>query len=78
MSRQQVLLVVVLGLVLAWSVVMTVLGYAAAIVTLVPSLVLVVQQVVQGARSAGRPTAVPADSPEADLPAAVRGEGHSG
>lgn len=78
MSRQQALIVVVLLLVLAWSVVMAALGYAAAIATLVPSLVLLVQQVVQGVRATSRPTGATADKPEVGPRAAARNEGHSG
>ncbi|MFF8618907.1 hypothetical protein [Streptomyces sp. NPDC015350] len=74
MSRQQVLIVVVLLLVLTWSAVMAALGYAAAIATLVPSLLLAVQQVVHATRTTSRSGPAPADSPEADPPAAVRTE----
>lgn len=53
MSRQQVLFVITLVIVLAWSVVMAALGYVAAIAALVPSLVLIVQQFVQAGRQSG-------------------------
>ncbi|GAA3372517.1 hypothetical protein GCM10017744_104340 [Streptomyces antimycoticus] len=46
MSRKQVLAVAVLVAVFAWSTVMTVLGQLAAVVTLLPSLGLLVQQIV--------------------------------
>ncbi|MFC4506108.1 MULTISPECIES: hypothetical protein [Streptomyces] len=45
MSRTQVMTVAVLAAVLAWSTVMTVLGQLAAVATLLPSLGLLVQQI---------------------------------
>lgn len=63
MARKQMWTVItVVATVLAWSVVMATLGQTAAIATLVPSLGLLVQQIVQaataGARTGGRtPTA---------------------
>ncbi|WP_105974904.1 hypothetical protein [Streptomyces geranii] len=46
MSRKQVWIVAVLVAVLAWSTVMTVLGQLAAVAALLPSLGLLVQQIV--------------------------------
>ncbi|GAA3841932.1 hypothetical protein GCM10022403_087540 [Streptomyces coacervatus] len=46
MSRKQVMTVAVLVVVFAWSTVMTVLGQLAAVATLLPSLGLLVQQIV--------------------------------
>ncbi|MFC9125633.1 hypothetical protein ACFT4A_02145 [Streptomyces sp. NPDC057099] len=46
MSSKQVLTVVVMVAVFAWSTVMTVLGHLAAVAALLPSLGLLVQQIV--------------------------------
>ncbi|MGW3653627.1 hypothetical protein [Streptomyces sp. NPDC000878] len=46
MFRKQVWIVAVLAAVLAWSTVMTVLGQLAAVAALLPSLGLLVQQIV--------------------------------
>lgn len=46
MSRKQVMTVAVLVAVLAWSTVMTVFGQLAAVAALLPSLGLLVQQIV--------------------------------
>ncbi|TJZ96756.1 hypothetical protein [Actinacidiphila oryziradicis] len=72
MYRKQVLTVIVLVTVFSWSVVMAVLGQVAAIAALVPSLGLLVQQIVKAFASpeAGRAAAPP--------PAAGRDEGHAG
>ncbi|MEV7302373.1 hypothetical protein [Streptomyces clavifer] len=71
MPREQVLIVIALMAVLAWSAVMAALGHIAAVATLVPSLALVVQQIAHTARSdSGRTCAEP--------PAANRDEGHAG
>lgn len=61
MPRKQVLTVAVLALVFTWSVVMTAMGQVAAITTLIPSLVLGVQQILAVSIRAqpGRPAAVP-------------------
>jgi hypothetical protein len=50
MSRKQKLIVITLLTICTWSVVMAAIGQIAAVATLVPSLALVVQQVVQAAR----------------------------
>ncbi|KNB53749.1 hypothetical protein [Streptomyces caatingaensis] len=68
MARKQMWAVlVVVATVLAWSLVMVTLGETAAIATLVPSLGLLVQQIVQaaaaGARAGGRTRAASADDP---------------
>ncbi|MEU8028091.1 hypothetical protein [Streptomyces sp. NPDC049099] len=47
MSSKKVMTVAVLVTVLTWSTVMTVLGQVAAVATLLPSLGLLVQQIVQ-------------------------------
>ncbi|MCX4554340.1 MULTISPECIES: hypothetical protein [unclassified Streptomyces] len=46
MSSKQVLIVAVLAVVFAWSTVMTVLGQLTAVATLLPSLGLLMQQIV--------------------------------
>jgi len=53
MIRMQVWAVIVTMTVLAWSVMMASLGQAAAIGALVPSLGLLVHQIVQAAQAAG-------------------------
>lgn len=69
MPKRQIWIVSALALVFAWSVAMAALGQVAAIVTLVPSLGLLVQQVVQAvaaldpARTAHAPGPV-GDDPE--------------
>lgn len=60
MSSKQVLTVVVLVAVFSWSVVMAVLGQVAAVATLVPSLGLLVQQVVQALAGGGESGQAPA------------------
>ncbi|MER6074563.1 hypothetical protein ACFYZB_14000 [Streptomyces sp. NPDC001852] len=66
MSSKRVWTVAVLVTVLTWSTVMTVLGQVAAMATLLPSLGLLVQQMVQaltgpeGSRASADPTAGPA------------------
>ncbi|MFF8423102.1 hypothetical protein [Streptomyces sp. NPDC015680] len=73
MLREQVLLLVALLMVLAWSAVMAALGRVGAVAALVPSLVLVVQQVAQAGRDGGvrPPAAVPG-------PAGTPDEEHAG
>ncbi|RLV64345.1 regucalcin [Streptomyces sp. CBMAI 2042] len=71
MSRQQVLIIIVLLLVLTWSVVMAALGFIAAMAALVPSLVLIVQQVVQAGRQPARRDRVTPAAPPTELPAAI-------
>ncbi|MEU9632355.1 hypothetical protein AB0N97_38180 [Streptomyces collinus] len=55
MPSRKVWIIAVLVVVLAWSTVMTVLGHLAAVVTLLPSLGLLVQQLTVAAH--GSPTA---------------------
>ncbi|GAA0897873.1 MULTISPECIES: hypothetical protein [Streptomyces violaceusniger group] len=71
MHSRQVLTAITLMAVLSWSVVMAALGYVAAIAALVPSLGLLVQQIVNALTSA-RP-------PQADVPphAATQDEGRT-
>ncbi|WP_225834764.1 hypothetical protein [Streptomyces sp. NK08204] len=70
MSSKKVVTVTVLVAVLTWSTVMTVLGQVAAVVTLLPSLGLLVQQITQaltghdGARAPAGPVPAPADAGE--------------
>ncbi len=62
---KKVVTVVVLAAVLTWSTIMIVLGHAAAAAVLLPSLGLLVQQIVQaltGYDSPTRPGAGPADA----------------
>jgi hypothetical protein len=61
MPKRQIWMVSALALVFAWSVAMAALGQAAAMVTLVPSLGLLVQQIVQAV--AGTESAQPAPVP---------------
>jgi hypothetical protein len=69
MFSKQVLIVVVLMTVFVWSVVMAALGQVAAIAALVPSLGLLVQQVVKAltgpepGRAAGPPAVEQEDGP---------------
>ncbi|MFI2415893.1 hypothetical protein [Streptomyces sp. NPDC018947] len=63
MNSRQVMTVAVLAAVLAWSTVMTVLGQLAAVAALLPSLGLLIQQIVSaftgggpGARAGRTPT----------------------
>ncbi|MGR3935288.1 hypothetical protein [Streptomyces sp. BRA346] len=69
MYSRQVLTAITLLAVLSWSVVMAALGYVAAIAALVPSLGLLVQQIVNALT---RP-------PHADVPprVAAQDEGHA-
>jgi len=60
MSSKQVLTVIALVAVFSWSVVMAALGQLAAVATLVPSLGLLVQQVVQALASGGESGQAPA------------------
>ncbi|MFB7599365.1 hypothetical protein [Streptomyces sp. NPDC056160] len=53
MTSKQVMTVAVLATVLAWSTVMTVLGHLAAVAALLPSLGLLVQQIVAAFDGAG-------------------------
>ncbi|MFB7503609.1 hypothetical protein [Streptomyces broussonetiae] len=57
MSSEKVWTVAVLVTVLTWSTVMTVLGQVAAMATLLPSLGLLVQQMVQALTGPGSPRA---------------------
>ncbi|GAA1150244.1 hypothetical protein [Streptomyces javensis] len=75
MSRKQVLTVAVLVAVFAWSTVMTVLGQLAAVAALLPSLGLLVQQIVTALGGMEtRPDAAVAPSPAAAAGAAGREE----
>ncbi|MFF8035616.1 MULTISPECIES: hypothetical protein [unclassified Streptomyces] len=71
MNSRQVMTVAVLAAVLAWSTVMTVLGQLAAVATLLPSLGLLIQQIVSafGGGSGARPGTTPT-APAAAAPAA--------
>ncbi|MEU0030865.1 hypothetical protein [Streptomyces sp. NPDC006335] len=73
MTSRQVMTVVLLAAVLAWSTVMTVLGQLAAVAALLPSLGLLIQQIVSAlsgtstrtsAAAAGTPTERAAGSEE--------------
>ncbi|MFB6790254.1 hypothetical protein ACFCWT_26735 [Streptomyces olivaceus] len=74
MNSRQVMTVAILAAVLAWSTVMTVLGELAAVAALLPSLGLLIQQIVSaltggpgtraGTAPVASPTAVPAGSEE--------------
>ncbi|MCL3998142.1 hypothetical protein [Streptomyces lavenduligriseus] len=66
MTSKQVMTVAVLATVLAWSTVMTVLGYLAAAVALLPSLGLLVQQSVAAFSGVGARRG--ADAGSAELP----------
>lgn len=79
MTKKQVLTIAVLALVLVWSVVMTALGHAAAISTLVPSLALGVQQVVQACSAgAGRAASGVSAPGEREAMEAARDGGSAG
>ncbi|WP_327721682.1 hypothetical protein OG381_44485 [Streptomyces sp. NBC_00490] len=73
MTGKQVMTVLVLAAVLAWSTVMTVLGQLTALIALLPTLGLLVQQIVsaiggpdpRATTAAAAPTAVPAPAPAA-------------
>lgn len=72
MYRKQALTAIILVTVLAWSVVMAALGHVAAIAALVPSLGLLVQQIINASASTRTPhTGAPPQ-------AATRDEGHAG
>ncbi|MFB7927862.1 MULTISPECIES: hypothetical protein [Streptomyces] len=62
MSSKQVLTVVVMVAVFAWSTVMTVLGHLAAVAALLPSLGLLVQQIVAALHTTQSPRPTPADT----------------
>jgi hypothetical protein len=73
MTGKQVMTVLVLAAVLAWSTVMTVLGQLTALIALLPTLGLLVQQIVsaiggpesRATTAAAAPTVVPAPAPAA-------------
>ncbi|MFF1298073.1 MULTISPECIES: hypothetical protein [unclassified Streptomyces] len=73
MTGKQVMTVLVLAAVLAWSTVMTVLGQLTALIALLPTLGLLVQQIVsaiggpdsRATTATAAPTAVPAPAPAA-------------
>lgn len=66
MTSKQVMTVAVLAAVLAWSTVMTVLGYLAAVAALLPSLGLLVQQIAVAFNGGGprRSPAAGSEEPE--------------
>lgn len=74
MSSKKVVAAVVLAAALTWSTVMTVLGHAAAAAVLLPSLGLLVQQVVQ-AVTASDGRARPADVPPPPVEGPAGGHG---
>ncbi|MGW3028287.1 hypothetical protein [Streptomyces sp. NPDC001221] len=59
MGRKQILIVVATVRVFAWSLVMVVIGQAAAIATLAPALGVTVQQIVRAARAQTEPASGP-------------------
>ncbi|MFI8194815.1 hypothetical protein ACIF8T_40015 [Streptomyces sp. NPDC085946] len=64
MPSRKVWAIAVLAVVLAWSTVMTALGHLAAVVTLLPSLGLLVQQLTAAAHgSSSAPARAPAPEP---------------
>ncbi|GHF33493.1 hypothetical protein [Streptomyces fumanus] len=71
MTNRQVMTVAVLAAVLAWSTVMTVLGQLAAVAALLPSLGLLIQQIVSAI--GGGPGARPDTAPAASAGAAPAG-----
>ncbi|MFI1508164.1 hypothetical protein [Streptomyces sp. NPDC020597] len=64
MSSKKVVTVAVLATVLTWSTVMTVLGHVAAVAAVLPSLGLLVQQLVQALTDGGSPLAAPGPGPD--------------
>ncbi|MDP9679545.1 MULTISPECIES: hypothetical protein [Streptomyces] len=63
MRSRQVMTVAVLAAVLAWSTVMTVLGQLAAVGALLPSLGLLIQQIVSAFGTPGTRPGTPATAP---------------
>ncbi|MEU3521741.1 hypothetical protein ABZ770_42045 [Streptomyces sp. NPDC006654] len=55
MTRTQILIIAAMVIVFAWSAVMAVLGYLAAVATLAPALGLAVQQIASAGRSQSNP-----------------------
>lgn len=78
MIRKQLWIVIVTMTVLAWSVVMTALGQTAAIGALVPSLALLVHQIVQAVQGAGTGGAPCAAEPAPAAMVDVRDQEQSG
>ncbi|MFJ3229197.1 hypothetical protein ACIPJS_38415 [Streptomyces sp. NPDC086783] len=71
MNSRQVMTVAVLAAVLAWSTVMTVLGQFAAVAALLPSLGLLIQQIVSafaGSGTGARPATTPASASASATP----------
>ncbi|MET7685620.1 hypothetical protein [Streptomyces sp. NPDC005423] len=69
MTSKQVLTVAVLAAVLAWSTVMAVLGQLAAVAALLPSLGLLIQQIVSALNgTASRPGMPPAGAAGSEEP----------
>ncbi|WP_320774486.1 hypothetical protein [Streptomyces sp. CRN 30] len=77
MRNRQVMTVAILAAVLAWSTVMTVLGQLAAVAALLPSLGLLVQQIVSalGPTGARQSPTAPAPAPAAGACAGGPAEG---
>ncbi|MEV0695896.1 hypothetical protein [Streptomyces sp. NPDC050388] len=73
MTSRQVMTVAVLAAVLVWSTVMTVLGHLAAVAALLPSLGLLIQQIVTAFHGTDRRQNTAAVPPVSD-PAAAREE----
>ncbi|MER5509383.1 hypothetical protein ABT052_29200 [Streptomyces sp. NPDC002766] len=69
MTSRQVMTVVLLAAVLVWSTVMTVLGQLAAVAALLPSLGLLIQQIVSALSSTTTPIPTPVDGAPAVGPA---------
>ncbi|MEU2730608.1 hypothetical protein ABZ650_23125 [Streptomyces griseoviridis] len=63
MTQRQVMTMAVLAAVLAWSTVMTVLGQLAAVAALLPSLGLLIQQIVSALGTETPPGTPPAAAP---------------
>jgi hypothetical protein len=74
MSSKKVVTVAVLVTVLTWSTVMTVLGQVAAVAALLPSLGLLVQQIVQALTAPDGPGSGPSARPGPATTAAPGGE----
>ncbi|MFJ9351703.1 hypothetical protein [Streptomyces sp. NPDC101237] len=64
MNSRQVMTLAVLAVVLAWSAVLVALGQLAAVAALLPSLGLLIQQIITALAGSARPSALP-DGPTA-------------
>lgn len=69
MTSKQVMIVVLLAAVLAWSTVMTVLGQLAAVAALLPSLGLLIQQIVSALSGPNTRTSAAASASPGEGPA---------